>query len=100
MTMSRRAFLGSLGAGAAALAFGGISLPAAGTTDAAAVLEQTLQVGDVFTIAGRYALNPITRTPSAHLQEFVITAIVGPTITVSPASTRSVRSGRMNRSMR
>lgn len=36
----------------------------------------TLQKGDVFTIEGVYALNPLTYQATAHLQRFVVTADV------------------------
>lgn len=88
MALSRRAFLGSLGVGAAALALGGLSLP---VEAAAPALDATLCVGDVFTIAGRYAVNPGTGRASPYLQSFVVTAITGATVTCSPpnAITRS-----------
>lgn len=38
--------------------------------------EQTLQKGDIFTIEGVYALNPLTYQATAHLQQFVVTADV------------------------
>lgn len=34
----------------------------------------TVKQGDVFTLAGVYAVNPETKTPYAHLQQFVVTA--------------------------
>lgn len=33
----------------------------------------TLEIGDVFTITGRFALNPITRRPTKYLQQFIVT---------------------------
>lgn len=39
-------------------------------TDAA----PTLKVGDVFTVAGTYALNPLTKTSTGQLMQFVVTA--------------------------
>lgn len=35
-----------------------------------------LNVGDIITIADRYAINPITHLPTLHLQEFIVTANV------------------------
>lgn len=98
MTISRRAFLGSLGVGAAAVAFGGVSLPASvgtitvnATTEAAAALDQTLLVGDIFTISGRYAVNPVTRKATSHLQQFMVTAIVGDDVSMTPFAARPVK---------
>lgn len=36
--------------------------------------SQTLLVGDVFTVAGVFAVHPITKTPYTYLQQFVVTA--------------------------
>lgn len=77
MAVTRRAFLGSLGIGAAALALGGISQPASASAKAVpAALDTTLRAGDVFTIAGRQSLNPLTRKATGHLQRFVVTTTV------------------------
>jgi hypothetical protein len=35
---------------------------------------QTLHAGDILTIDGAYAVNPITRTPTEYIQQFVVTA--------------------------
>jgi hypothetical protein len=50
----------------------------------------TLNEGDVFTIAGVYAVNPVTKVPLPYLQQFVVGAPVTATgcsdaITISPA---------------
>lgn len=37
-----------------------------------------LRKGDVITVEGRYAVNPITRKPTEHLQLFVVTSDVSP----------------------
>lgn len=98
MAITRRAFLGSLGVGAAAVAFGGVSLPASvgtltveASTEAAVAFGETLRVGDIFTIAGRYAFNPVTRKPTKHLQSFMVTAIVGDDVSVTPFIARPVK---------
>jgi hypothetical protein len=36
----------------------------------------SMKVGDVFTIAGKYAMNPITGKATGHLQQFVVRAEV------------------------
>lgn len=41
-----------------------------------AALEETLSIGDIFTIGGRYAINPITRKTTDVLQQFVVTATI------------------------
>ena len=50
---------------------------------------QTIKKGDVFTIAGVYAVNPQTRETTGSLQQFVVTADASgsstATVTVSPA---------------
>jgi len=43
-------------------------------TIAGATNDETLAVGDVFTIAGVYAVNPQTRESTGALQQFVVTA--------------------------
>lgn len=51
--------------------------------------SKTWNVGDVFTIAGRYSVNPQTRLSTGSLQQFVVTAAATgsstATLTVSPA---------------
>lgn len=44
------------------------------------------QVGDIITIEGQYAINPMTGQYTAHSQQFVVTADVygGATVTVQP----------------
>ncbi len=86
--IDRRAFLRRLGFGtiaAAAAATGAIDierllwmpgektivLPAAPTI---ATLSENLNIGDVITFAGRYAVNPRTGKTTEFLQQFVITA--------------------------
>jgi len=39
-------------------------------------VTQTLTKGDIFTIEGTYAINPMTREPLPFLQNFVVTADV------------------------
>jgi hypothetical protein len=51
--------------------------------------SKTWNVGDVFTVAGVYAVNPQTRESTGSLQQFVVTAAASgsstATLTVSPA---------------
>lgn len=68
--MNRREFIKSIGLAAGAVAFGGVT--AAALEDAS--LDAALTVGDVFTIDGWFAFNPVTRLPTTHLQHFVVTA--------------------------
>lgn len=80
--LTRRAFLRRLGFGtvaAAAAATGVVDLerllwvPGERTiVIPAAVIESTLNVGDVITIAGRYAIDPVTRKATRRLQTFTI----------------------------
>lgn len=69
-----------------------------GTTDSAALVTDggntvdmhstvavsAVKVGQVFTIAGVYAVHPETKAAFSTLQQFVITAIGASTVTVSP----------------
>lgn len=74
--MNRRAFLAALGLTAASVTLNGWPWPAPADLSQPVFASEFLKVGDVFTIAGRYALNPITRKPTSHLQQFVVTASV------------------------
>lgn len=76
--MTRREFIASLGLAAGAVAFvsAGGELPVAETA--------ALRVGDCFTIAGRYAVHPVTRHATKQLQWFMVTAIDGDTISLTP----------------
>ncbi len=89
--MNRRDFIKALGFGAAAVTFGSALASSANTliTPEWVATEATtsLAVGDIFTIAGVHAVNPITRQSTAHLQQFVITAVVGDDISISPSVT-------------
>jgi hypothetical protein len=52
--------------------------------------------GEVFTIAGYYAVHPETKTPYTHLQQFVVTSdtsAVGTTVAALPISPAIVTSG-------
>ena len=56
----------------------------------------TIKKGEVFTIAGYYAVHPETKTPYGHLQQFVVTADTtasGTTIASLPISPAIVTSG-------
>lgn len=60
-------------------------------TDGWVASTQVLNAGDTFTIAGAFAVNPITRQPTIDLQQFIVTADVtsdgagNATIPISPA---------------
>ncbi len=45
---------------------------------------ETFRPGDVFTIEGKYAFNPVTRQQTDHLQYFMVTAVDGDNMTVIP----------------
>lgn len=81
MALTRREFVAGLGMAAGAVAFAPSSL-----LPPAVVENATLLVGDVFTIAGRYAVHPLTRKATTHLQQFVVTAVNGATMSMSPQS--------------
>jgi hypothetical protein len=78
--MQRREFLAALfGTAAAAAAFPTFFEDVAVPPPVAPrwiMQAEALQVGDVFTIAGVHALNPLTRRPIAHLQRFLVTGQV------------------------
>lgn len=89
--MNRREFLAALGLGAAAVTFNGLPWPEPtpivdGVVGAPTVsLAEAFRVGDVFTIEGRYAVNPITREATRHLQTFVVTSVTdGGGVVMSP----------------
>jgi hypothetical protein len=73
--MNRREFIKALGLSAAAVAF----VPGAAAeptyASAGAGLDEVLHIGDVFTIEGRYAVNPITRQATHVLQRFIVTSV-------------------------
>ncbi len=72
--MNRRQFLKALGVSAAAVQFGGgLSAP---TIETPAWDALALHAGDVFTIAGKYAVNPVTGSETAFLQHFIVTHTV------------------------
>lgn len=87
--MNRREFLAALGATAAAVALNGVPL-----ADFPEGAPLALMVGDVITIDGVYAINPMTRKATPYLQQFVITA-TAPTVTFMPS--RTGRKGKMNK---
>lgn len=104
--MNRRAFLATLTAAAAGLALDPeqllwrpgaktIFLPSARPT---ICTSQQLIIGDVFTISGVYAVNPLTLQWTGRLQQFVITfdATAGsdvPITNISPIPARLVGRG-------
>lgn len=47
---------------------------------------EPVNVGDVFTIEGRYAIHPITNQPTPHLQKFIVTGVSGDTVNIIPRS--------------
>lgn len=102
--IDRRAFLRRLGFGtvaAAAAATGAIDLerllwspsektifiPPAPTI---ATLQETLEIGDIFTIGGRYAINPQTRRATKFLQQFVVTETVQSGSTLATVNIRPI----------
>jgi hypothetical protein len=58
-------------------------------------ITNVLQAGDIFTVAGVYAVNPITKQSTGRLQQFVVTSAVNSngsgqaTVSISPAITTS-----------
>ena len=77
--MNRRGFLARL----VAAPIVALAVLRASIVDAAQAAEPeivgvatTLQRGDMFTIAGRYAVNPMTRRSTGWLQQFIVTADV------------------------
>lgn len=81
--MNRREFLASLGVAAVAVSLNGIPL-------AQQSIEDELHVGDIFTVEGYYAFNPITRKATPHLQQLIVTAIHTDRVDCSP----KLRNGR------
>lgn len=83
MTLSRRGFIGGL-AGLAGVLFSAPvleSFKASESATPAVPLEKAVwsspeafAKGDVFTIAGRYAINPVTQRSTGVLQRFVVTS--------------------------
>jgi hypothetical protein len=78
--MKRREFLAALFGTAAAVAafptfFDGVAVPPP-LAPSWLTQAQGLQVGDVFTITGVHALNPLTRLPMSCLQRFIVTGQV------------------------
>jgi hypothetical protein len=73
VSITRRRLLELAGLAVGAVALNGVPLEGA----APAVLDETLQPGDIFTIVGRYALNPITRKSTGQLQQFIVTGVSG-----------------------
>jgi len=45
--------------------------------------SQSIAAGDVFTISGTFAVNPVTKAVQSYLQQFVVTAAAGGTGTVT-----------------
>ena len=85
--MNRREFLQSIGLAAAAVSFGGAEAVVANALPpTSGWATETLHVGDVFTVAGRYAVNPVPRKSTGHLQQFVVTCVSDsdPVIDISP----------------
>ena len=79
--LTRRGFIVRLGAAAIALAIArhlpGIASPPLTITPPEGVYAgESFQRGDMFTLEGRYAMNPITQKPTGVLQRFVVTADV------------------------
>lgn len=88
--LNRRGFIGLL-AGAAiapflpAVTLNGQPWPEPADLSKPAFTSEFLRKGDVFTIQGRYALHPVTGKPTAHLQQFVVTSVVGGSASIAPS---------------
>lgn len=85
--MIRRTFLKAFGAAILGLTLTK-TLPGIGGADAQAIPEppsQEFRVGDVLTFEGRYAVNPVTRERTDHLQWFIVTATDGSKMTLHPS---------------
>ena len=87
--LTRRGFISACGLTAAAVAFKPASyLFPDKTADVA--LDGALRVGDIFTIAGRYAVNPITGLSTGVPQAFMVTAVASSGAEVHPYLETSV----------
>lgn len=86
--MNRREFLTAIGATAAAVTLNGLPcVVEAETADSAGWGSLALQRGDVFTSAGRYSIDPVTRKATKHLQQFVITQVYSDRVDIQPQTT-------------
>ena len=79
--VTRRGFFTRLGAAAIALTLArhlpGIApAPLPLTPPNGIFISEPFQIGDVFTIAGRYDMHPITQQPTGMLKRFIVTAEV------------------------
>lgn len=75
MSLARRGFLKLLGSAAVALTLSRTLPGIAGETPTVPEpksFEYALRKGDIITIEGRYAVNPVTRKTTGHLQNFII----------------------------
>lgn len=75
--MNRRQFLAALGVAAGAVHLNGLSM-----LEAEASLP--LAFGDLFTIAGVYAVNPVTGQPTPFLRMFMVTAVTDGQVEFTP----------------
>lgn len=84
--MKRREFLSLMGMSAAAVSFGLVSDPTRNpaSTLTVAELEAEFRPADLFTIAGRYAVNPVTGQPTQFLQYFIVTNVSADVISFTP----------------
>lgn len=92
--MTRREFLKTFGVTAAAVTFCATPYSLAeeaayrdeveGKSAIAVADKMLLRVGDVFTIDGYFAINPVTRKSTEHLQQFVVTAVEAGKISMIP----------------
>lgn len=104
--MNRRKFLAGLGFGtvaAAAAASGVLDVERLLWTPdertiflppAIAPLSEALTIGDVFTIDGVFAVNPLTRKAMSHLQIFVATRNVSGVLTADRVLPRMFETGQ------
>lgn len=109
--MNRRHFLKTLGLVAGAVSFGVAAVSAAPSGQTGEIvstdgwsandgLDEQLRVGDIFTIQGRYAFNPVTRRPTKHLQSFMVTAVTSSAIEVIPQVTATEKRRGLRRTRR
>ena len=86
--MIRRTFLKTFGAAILGLTLAktlpGIS--GEGTPALPKPLSEEFQIGDILTVEGRYAFNPLTREPTEHLQRFIVTDVAGSTLKLHPSA--------------
>lgn len=88
MKLTRRSFLaGTVGAAVFALT-GAVKAGAEVAPEVQAWLDAPMQVGDIFTVDGVFAMSPITFKNTDYLQQFVVTDVLEDgTIKMHPRAT-------------